>query len=58
VFSAFVSRQFGFGQELMDAELTKVNLERQSIGSTYIDTQAALEILGTTSKPVLKSHRW
>ena len=51
--SAFVSREFGFGRELTDAEVMKVNLERRSIGSTYIDTQAALEILSMTIKPVL-----
>ncbi|KAI2492861.1 hypothetical protein MHU86_21674 [Fragilaria crotonensis] len=51
--SAFVSREFGFGRELTDAELVKVNSERRSAGSTYIDTQAALEILGTINKPVL-----
>ena len=48
--SAFVSREFGFGRVLTEAELVKINTERRGIGRTYIDTQATLEILGTTNK--------
>ncbi len=29
--SAFVSREFGFGRELTDDELTKVNSERRTV---------------------------
>jgi hypothetical protein len=50
--SAFISREFGFGQDLSDYELAKINHE-QRIGKTYIDTQAALEALKTTQKPLL-----
>jgi hypothetical protein len=48
--SAFVSREFGFGRVLTEAELVKINTERRGIGRTYMDTQATLEILGTTNK--------
>ena len=50
--SAFVSREFGFGRDLSEDELAKVNHE-QRIGKTYIDTQAAVEVLKTTRKPLL-----
>ncbi|KAI2513104.1 hypothetical protein MHU86_1396 [Fragilaria crotonensis] len=50
--SAFVSREFGFGRELTEAELVKINADRRGVGRTYIDTQAALEIYGTTTKQV------
>jgi hypothetical protein len=48
--SAFVSREFGFGRVLTEAELVWINTERRGIGRTYMDTQAALKILGTTNK--------
>jgi hypothetical protein len=49
--SAFVSRKFGFGRQLTDIELAKINNEtRQTNGATYTDTQAAMEILGTINK--------
>ena len=50
--SAFVSREFGFGRDLSEDELAKINHE-QRIGKTYIDTQAAMEVLKTTEKPLL-----
>jgi hypothetical protein len=43
--SAFVSREFVFGRELLADELVKINTARQGGGRTYIDTLAALEIL-------------
>jgi hypothetical protein len=53
--SAFVSREFGFGRQLTEAELVKINYERRrGINKTYTDTQAAMEILKTTEKPELK----
>jgi hypothetical protein len=53
--SAFVSREFGFGRQLTEAELVKINCERRrGINKTYTDTQAAMEILKTTEKPELK----
>ena len=51
--SAFVSREFGFGRELSKAELDKVNGERRGANKTYIDKQAAMEILKSTQKPLL-----
>jgi hypothetical protein len=51
--SAFVSREFGFGRVLTDDELTRINAERRSLGATYTDTRAAMEILGTTFKSPL-----
>jgi hypothetical protein len=49
--SAFVSHEFGFGRQLTDIELAKINNEtRQTNGATYTDTQAAMEILGTINK--------
>jgi hypothetical protein len=51
--SAFVSREFGFGRELSVAELDKVNGERRGGNKTYIDKQAAMEILKSTQKPLL-----
>ena len=51
--SAFVSREFGFGRDLSDNELAKINHEKR-IGKTYIDTEAALEVLKTTQKPMLR----
>ncbi|KAI2497747.1 hypothetical protein MHU86_16742 [Fragilaria crotonensis] len=50
--SAFVSREFGFGRDLSEDELAKIN-EQQRIGKTYIDSQAAVEVLKTTQKPLL-----
>ena len=52
--SAFVSREFGFGRELSADELVKINTARRGGDRTYIDTQAALEILKSTQKPALK----
>ena len=51
--SAFVSREFGYGRQLTEAELVRINCERRGINKTYIDTQAAMEILKTTQKPEL-----
>ena len=51
--SAFVSREFGFGRDLSADELVKINAARRGGDRTYIDTQAALEILKSTKKPVL-----
>ena len=51
--SAFVSREFGFGRELSKEELDKVNHERRGANKTYIDKQAAIEILKSTQKPLL-----
>ncbi len=46
---AFISLEFDFGRDLSDNKLAKMNHE-QRIGKTYIDTQAALEVLKTTQK--------
>ena len=51
--SAFVSREFGFGRDLSEDELVRINTARRGIGKTYIDTQAAMEILKLTDKPIL-----
>ena len=51
--SAFVSREFGFGRVMTDAELAKVNDERRGMDITYIDAQAATEILKSIEKPLL-----
>ena len=51
--SAFVSREFGFGRELSADELVRVNTARRGIDKTYIDIQAAMEILKSTHKPIL-----
>ena len=51
--SAFVSREFGFGRELTEAELVRINCERRGIDKTYTDTVAAMEILKTNKKPLL-----
>ena len=51
--SAFVSREFGFGREMTEAELAKVNDTRRGPHRTYIDTQAATEILKCNEKPLL-----
>ena len=51
--SAFVSREIGFGREMTDDELLKVNTARRGAGKTYHDTQAAIEILGTADKAIL-----
>ena len=51
--SAFVSREFGFGKEMTDAELALVNDARRGTHKTYIDTQAANEILKSIEKPLL-----
>jgi hypothetical protein len=53
ILSAFVAREFGFGREMTAAELAKVNDERRGTHQTYLDTQAATEILKTTQKPLL-----
>jgi hypothetical protein len=50
--SAFVSREFGFERELSADELAKMNAEKRGIGKTYIDAQAAMEVLKTTQKPL------
>ena len=53
--SAFVSREFGFGRVLTKEELDQVNAARQAVGrNTYIDEQAAKEVLGTINKSDLK----
>jgi hypothetical protein len=52
--SAFVSREFGFGQLLTNDELAKINsAERRASTATYTDKHAAMEILGTINKPAL-----
>jgi hypothetical protein len=51
--SAFVSREFGFGRKLTEAELVRINCERRGVDKTYTDTVAAMEILKTTKKPLL-----
>ena len=51
--SAFVSREFGFGRDLSEDELVQINTARRGIGKTYINTQAAMEILKSTDKPIL-----
>jgi hypothetical protein len=51
--SAFVSREFGFGRELSEDELARINAARRGRERTYIDSQAALEILKSTQKPIL-----
>ena len=51
--SAFVSSAFGFGRELTEAELVRINRERRGVDKTYTDTVAAMEILKTTKKPML-----
>jgi hypothetical protein len=51
--SAFVSREFGFGKEMTDAELAMVNDARRGMHKTYIDTQAATKILKSIQKPLL-----
>jgi hypothetical protein len=55
--SAFVSREFGFGKEMTEAELAKVNDERRGMHKTYIDTQAATEILKSNEKPLLTAKK-
>jgi hypothetical protein len=52
--SAFMSREFGFGRVLMEADLVRVNCKRQGVDKTYTDTIAAMmEMLKTTKKPLL-----
>ncbi len=51
--SAFVLREFGFRRELSADELVLINAARRGGGRTYIDSQAALEILNSTQKPAL-----
>jgi hypothetical protein len=52
---AFVSREFGFGRNQTNKDLVKVNAARRMIGkNTYIDEQAANEVLGTVYKFALK----
>jgi hypothetical protein len=48
--SAFVSREFGFGRLLTEDELARINSQRRTNGATYIDTHAAMEVLGTINK--------
>ena len=45
--SAFVAREFGFGRQMTAEELAKVNEQRQGMGTTYIEMEAAMEILST-----------
>ena len=49
--SAFVSREFGFGMKLSDADLVQVNEKRQ--GKHYSDKLAAMEKRGTSLKQPL-----
>ena len=42
VISAFQSREFGFGQEVTDEQLKKVNEKRE--GQKYKDITAAIEV--------------
>jgi len=53
VLTPFVSRKFGFGMQLTEAELARINCKRRGINKTYTDTQDAMEILKTTEKPEL-----
>jgi hypothetical protein len=46
--SAFQSRLTGFGREMSEEDLNRVNEKRQ--GCTYLDVEAAREVLKTTSK--------
>jgi hypothetical protein len=50
--SAFASTKLGFGRNLTEDELMKINNERRR-GKTYTDVQAANEILKTDQKPLL-----
>jgi len=50
--SAFISRDFGFGRQLSNDELLRINREKR-IGQQYKDSQAATEILKTSDKPLL-----
>jgi hypothetical protein len=53
--SAFISREFGFGRKLTEAELVKIKSGRRCRkNKTYRGTQAAIEILKTTEKSELK----
>jgi hypothetical protein len=57
--SAFISREFGFGRLLTNDELAKINLGRRASIAAYKDKQhAAMEILGTISKPVLTESQF
>ena len=49
--SSFVSRDFGFGQMLTQAQLQTVNDYRQ--GESYLDLEAAMEINKKKEKPTL-----
>lgn len=51
--SAFTSREFGWGMDLSDDELTKINEKRK--GEDYFDKDAALEVHKTTKKKPLTS---
>jgi hypothetical protein len=51
--SAFVAREFGFGREMMAEELERVSNARRGPQKPYLDTQAAMEILKLTQKPLL-----
>ena len=51
--SAFVSREFGFGFELTEAQLDHINAYRK--GQNYLDVESAMEINKTTVKPKLTS---
>ena len=48
--SAFVLREFGLGRLLTEDELARINSQQQTNGATYIDTHAAIEVLGTINK--------
>ena len=49
--SAFVSREFGFGMDLSEEDLQKVNRERH--GKKYSDEEAATKINGNPNKQTL-----
>mmetsp|Transcript_73807 Transcript_73807/g.213587 ORF Transcript_73807/g.213587 Transcript_73807/m.213587 type:complete len:685 (+) Transcript_73807:660-2714(+) len=51
--SAFQSRELGFGWKLTDEELELVN--RKRLNEQYVDTEAAVEITGKSSKDRLLS---
>jgi hypothetical protein len=51
--SAFQSREFGWGMEIDDIQLTLINAH--SHGNDYFDATAATEVNGTSKKPPLKN---
>ena len=51
MFTAFVSRELGFGRPLSEKELATINVARQ--GKRYLDEKAAQEINKTLDKPPL-----